>query len=92
VSDERGWKDATGYGRDDRERTPRTWELAVGRSRLVVTRHRDYGPDVWLMRCDGGLFIGCRELKAKDVADAKVEALAFARSYAESIAAAFGAR
>lgn len=44
------WDDATPYSQGDKIRTPRTWELTAHPLRVVVTRHVDYPPDVWLVR------------------------------------------
>ena len=45
------WKDITSFSETDKERMPRTWELSFGGFRLIVTRHRAFAPDMWVMTC-----------------------------------------
>ncbi len=49
----KGWKDITSYSQGDKDRTPRTFEMAAGKMRLLVTRHRDLEPTEWKMEMQG---------------------------------------
>ena len=65
------WKDVTRYGRDDRARTPTTFELREGALRIVVTcGHIHYKPQ-WVMHCPA-LAIDTYALK-KDVSKEQAE-------------------
>ena len=68
------WEDETSYSRGDKERVPRTWTCRLGgHLRVTVTRHIHYPPDDWLLFCLP--FFDGRVLKAKDIKQAKCEAL-----------------
>jgi hypothetical protein len=72
------WKDCTSWSQGhtkEQRKTPRTWELKVGSFRLVITRHRDYDADQWVLLASG-LIISDLLLKARDVDDAKREVAA----------------
>jgi len=72
------WKDITSFSQGEKDRTPRTWQIQVGRVRVVVTRHIHYSPTAWLLRCEN---FGIEEvLASSDIEDAKKEALATIRS------------
>lgn len=45
------WKNITSYiqGEDSRMTPPRTFEIRVGRMRVILTRHRDFGQE-WTIR------------------------------------------
>ncbi|WP_341744698.1 hypothetical protein [Azonexus hydrophilus] len=43
------WKDVSSYSQDDKVREPRTFELRVAGTRLVVTRHIHHAPDAWVL-------------------------------------------
>lgn len=66
------WKDVSSFSKNDKVRTPRTFELAFGAFRLVVTRHIHYADNVWLAKCDG--LFSERELRSVLAGDAKQEA------------------
>lgn len=71
------WIDATSYSRNETSKNtvPRSWALGVGHlSRIRVHRHRD-DPSAWFLTCYA-LSIEQACLKAKELEDAKVEALA----------------
>lgn len=44
------WKDITGYSKGE-ERIPRSWELILGRLRIVITRLHGHDPEQWYGRC-----------------------------------------
>ena len=44
------WKNATSYSRDDKDRTPRTWEARLGCVRICVTRR--HGLPGWFLICE----------------------------------------
>lgn len=71
------WKDIASFSKGDNDRTPRTWETHAGDIRIVVTRHRDYAPDKWILRCPP--FFDCKELAATDIENAKAGALELVR-------------
>ena len=73
------WKDVTSFSRGATDRTPRSWQIDLGKVRVVVTRHIHYGPDVWLMRCD--TFKIDKELVSKDIGFAKQEALDIVKGF-----------
>ena len=45
-----GWQDISGFARETKDRTPRTYELHAGLVRVVVTRI--HGASGWFVRCD----------------------------------------
>jgi hypothetical protein len=55
MANTKGWKDATSYSRGERDEkiAPRTYEMSVGKLRLVVTRHIHYDPTDWVLRMEG---------------------------------------
>jgi len=64
------WKDETAY----EPRIPRTW-VADTAVRIVVTRHRHYPDDTWVLRCElPGL--DTYDLKTNNLEEAKAKALA----------------
>jgi hypothetical protein len=76
-----GWKDVSSYSRGDREKgvPPSSFELAVGKLRLVVTRHIHYDPTDWVLRMEG---IFETTLKGDRTAEfAKANCLMLARDY-----------
>lgn len=66
------WEDATSYSRNDKDRTPRTWELKLNGFRISVTRHIHYPKDQWLLLTKLHDYV---ELENKDIEFAKVEAV-----------------
>ena len=67
------WKDATSYSQGDKERIPRSWKAQIGRFILTVHRYAGCG-GVWFASCHG--LFETRELKSKDVDEAKCQAVA----------------
>ena len=67
------WEDITSYSQNDELRTPKSFEAAVGAFALIVTRHRDYSPETWLMHLSHAgprkTVIGGSALAAKLVAE-----------------------
>lgn len=66
------WLDISSYSRTDTDRTPRSWLLdlkSVGR--LVVTRHKDYAFDEWVIVFPDG---GKRVADSKNIDKARIEA------------------
>lgn len=53
------WKDVTGYSRGESKATPRSWELTLGRLRVVITRLHGHDPEQW--------YGGCHHLNIKDI-------------------------
>lgn len=55
MANTKGWKDVSSYSRGDREKgvLPSSFELQVGKLRLVVTRHIHYDPTDWVLRMEG---------------------------------------
>ena len=45
------WRDITMHSRGATDRTPRVWELQVGKLRIYVHRHVHHPQDVWLLSC-----------------------------------------
>lgn len=68
------WKDITSFSKSDTDRTPKTWQTTAGDFRIVVTRHRDYAPDKWVLNCNP--FFDAKELAATDIDLAKASAVA----------------
>ncbi len=85
------WKDETSYSKGRFGRVARTWVLTLPWIGIVVTRHRDFDPEQWLLNCVQ-LGITDHELASKDVEVAKREALEFCAErcgeYMESLAEA----
>ena len=69
------WKDESSYALGERGKIPpRTWRVQFGKFTLVVTRHIDYPPDVWVSHCHG--LWSPREMKSRDVREAACQAKA----------------
>lgn len=46
------WKDVSSFSRDDKERIPATWELALTQDvRIVITRSHVHDKQNWVMHC-----------------------------------------
>jgi hypothetical protein len=82
------WTDVTGYSQDDPSpRTPMSWETTCNWLRIVVTRHRDFDPDVWVLHAHGIGIVAFR-LSSRGLPDAKREALSLVRmKLAQALAA-----
>jgi hypothetical protein len=77
------WKNITSYSQRDTDRTPKTWEASFGKLRVCVTRHIDYPPDVWLLRCHG---LGIeRRLASPKIEEAACQARAIVQSHLEQM-------
>jgi hypothetical protein len=76
------WRDVSSYSRDE-ARVPKSVEFATKDLRVCVTRHRDYGPDVWCLVCHDVFMSYPLVLKAKQLEDAKAEALVVVRGRLE---------
>lgn len=85
------WTDRTSYSKRDKDRTPRSWEWKHHGVIVIVHRHIDYGPDVWLVSC-GELGASAIPLDATDVDAAKEEALRFLEERATTFAGILGHR
>ena len=70
------WKDVTSISQDAKH-GPSVYETQLGRFRLVVHRHIHYPANVWLASCES--VINKCELVARDIEDAKREAVAMLR-------------
>ena len=78
----RHWEDITSFSRVDKDRTPRTWSMALASgTRLVVTRHIDY-PGKWIIRCNP--YIDMQVLRSDDIDKAKEEAIKMILAYIKS--------
>ena len=67
------WKDISSHSKSSKDRTPKTWQTSIAGIRLVITRHRDYDPDDWIVRSHPEL-LDSELLESKDVDAAKAEA------------------
>jgi hypothetical protein len=67
------WKDVTTFSQVEKDRTPQTWVAMAGDFRIVVTRHRDYPPEKWILQC--APFFDIKELAPTDIELAKASAL-----------------
>jgi hypothetical protein len=76
------WKDTTSFSQGEKDRTPRCWTAKAGRVQIVVHRHIHFPPDAWLLSC-AALRIDNRQLKSKDVDEAKQEAVRIVRELLE---------
>lgn len=72
------WKDVSSWSRSDTVRTPKTWEASASGMRIVITRHRDYPPDAWILRCSE-VGLDLLQLMAVDLEEAQLEALGLVR-------------
>ena len=70
------WKDISSFSKNDKDRTPTTFELQAGDVRLVVTRHIHH-PGAWVAICEP--FFRCKELDCEDIERAKEEAITVVR-------------
>jgi hypothetical protein len=66
------WNDESSYSRGESPRIPKTWVTHAAGLKICVTRHRDYHPGAWILRCDP--FEPMRELTSENIDDAKQEA------------------
>lgn len=84
------WKDATSWSKRDTaedRKHPKTWAIESNGLRVAVTRHRDYGDDTWVLRCHQFRHLDEQPLNAKDVNQAKWEALVTVRAAVEKMLA-----
>jgi hypothetical protein len=72
------WRDISSFSREDKDRTPRAFELRTESMRVAVHRHMYY-PGRWMLSVYGTLEVQMRPLEAEDIEDAKAEALAYVR-------------
>ena len=79
------FKDKSSYSQDETKREPTTWEASVLGLRLCVTRHIDYGPDVWLLKTYPALMPD-RVLKSKEAVAAQKEAVQLVRLRCQALA------
>lgn len=66
------WTDISSFSQGETDRTPKSWKLQVGTIRLVVTRNKDYPPDMWIASAEP--FFGHLELSRSNIESAKEEA------------------
>lgn len=66
------WRDVSSWSKYDTDRTPKTWELTIGRIKLCVTRSIYTATDEWLACCEP--FLSQHTLKSKEITEAKREA------------------
>lgn len=76
------WTDITSRSRGETDSTPRTWETRIGTLRLVVTRHIHHEPDDWVAVSE---IFDKRQLTAKNIDDAKKEALELVREWCRAV-------
>lgn len=72
------WVDATSYSYTNKERIPKTWKLVLQTFEIIVTRHLSVAPDQWVMHCRE-FGVATQPLQAKELEDAKREAVEFFR-------------
>ena len=78
------WVDVSSYSRDDVIRVPKSFECNIqGTLRIVVTRHRHFDDDAWVMTAHNVGLSEPRALKSKDLKEAQGEALALVRGRVE---------
>lgn len=78
------WVDVTSYRRGDTERVSRSFQCHLqGQLRVIVTRHTDFSPDMWVLNCPP-LGFHMRGLTGVDHKSAQREALALVRERLES--------
>jgi hypothetical protein len=75
----RTWKDVSSYSRDDKDRTPVSWQLKVGSMAVVVTRYIYAAKDEWTLSCPP--FYNHKVLQSKDIDEAKSEAIAMVMTH-----------
>lgn len=80
------WVGKTNFSRGQQDKTPTTWDLQCGLIEIVVTRHIHYLPDTWVLRC--APFWDTKELVAKDIEEAKAEAIQLVTAELEEVMAA----
>ncbi len=71
------WNDISSYSRGQKDRTVESVETNAGWLRICVTRHINY-PGSWCLRC-AAVQRDLVPLNAKDLEDAKAEALEIVR-------------
>lgn len=45
------WKDITSHSQKSKDRASRAWSARFGNIQLLLTRHRDFGPNSWTYYC-----------------------------------------
>lgn len=70
------WKDVSSYSQGDKERVPKSFNIAFQDPplRITVTRYLGYPPDTWVMHCHD-LNMSERELVNTDLVRAQDEAI-----------------
>lgn len=78
------WKDITGYSRDDKERIQKWWSTKAGTLVISVGNSHIYYPDgkTWLLDCEPWFRV--HPLKAKNIDEAKSEAISLIKKHLES--------
>jgi hypothetical protein len=69
------WKDVTSYSRNDKERTPTTFEVKEGPLRIVITCGHIYHRPEWVMHCHAVAIDGHPLKKGATKEQAETEAL-----------------
>ncbi|KQN96904.1 hypothetical protein [Paenibacillus sp. Leaf72] len=77
------WIDVTRYSQRNKDKiNPTAWGATIGKIDIMIHRHIDYAPDVWLMSCS---FIDLsKKLENKEIEAAKTEAVALVKHKIES--------
>lgn len=78
------WKDVTTYSRNDKDRTPQSWEIRLASERVVVTRYVGFPPNIWVLSWNGRQ----QPLVQVDSEYAKREALGIVAAHYSKILAA----
>jgi hypothetical protein len=80
------WKNVSNWSKSDLERTPKSWEMVLGRFHLIVTRkHHLTG---WFV--DMGTLLNAWPLRSSEIEAAKKEALSLATNiFRDALAACF---
>jgi hypothetical protein len=70
------WEDITSYTRGEQSAwaVPRTWAVMIGVYRVIITRHRDFKSDDWILRCYKA-DIDADKIESKALVDAQKEAI-----------------
>lgn len=79
------WEDATTYSRGDEDRIPHWWRAKIDHFHLSVGDRHTYYPkgDIWLLNCSP--WYNAHPLNAKNLEDAKAEAISLVKERIKKI-------
>ena len=78
------WKDVSSYSRDEKDRTPKSWQWKANGTHLVVTHHIHY-PGEWVMTFEPFIRMKVIGKIGDDIEEIKKDALEEARFSAETL-------